>query len=352
MYIDSKDAQPKRAPSGNHFREMRAKYGNDARIFLYHDQPHTIGTDVQLNNDKATCITTLSSLTSIKNFLQALLRARQLLNGIEYDKQRKSVRFSQNSVDRQRMKLLWLSKRISKKSMETFDAKADHEESDRFNIFDPTNDEEFKRLIEIFDGISSYKETNSELKSLYESGVLKQIEDNKVEESFVARATYFAYALEQLFSFGNRQQLMEHEQLEGVKKLEWLLFFEDPDGNEGKAGYEKWFEDNQNVVSKILGGKIQVPESDISLNAKHMHREQQLVQEMQQELEMEQLIEQLKQQLIENHIHGNASLNSIPKSNPNLVISQKKPNSNILGLIQATEDWANTYSVDVNSPFD
>ena len=66
------------------------------RIFLYLDQAHTVGTDVKLNNDSATCITTVSDLINIKDFLQGLLRARQLLDGIEYDKKNREINFEPN----------------------------------------------------------------------------------------------------------------------------------------------------------------------------------------------------------------------------------------------------------------
>ena len=80
-YIDQNNNDPQLAPMDDQFKVMKEKYGK-GRCFLYLDQPHTIGTDIKLNNNRATCITTVSNLLNIKNFLQALLRARQLLEGI------------------------------------------------------------------------------------------------------------------------------------------------------------------------------------------------------------------------------------------------------------------------------
>ena len=75
-YIDSEDMKvPKKAPTDNHFATLKGKYQKP--IFLYLDQAHTIGTDIKLNDSNASCITTVSDLLSIKDFLQALLRARQ-----------------------------------------------------------------------------------------------------------------------------------------------------------------------------------------------------------------------------------------------------------------------------------
>ena len=85
----------------------------EKRIFLYLDQAHTVGTDIKLNDNNASCITTVSDLLNIKDFLQALLRARQLLEGIEYN-ETSGIQFLHdkdgNSVPRQRMRFLWISK--------------------------------------------------------------------------------------------------------------------------------------------------------------------------------------------------------------------------------------------------
>lgn len=118
FYIDASDSKvPKRAPKENHFSTLKDELQKD-RIFLYLDQAHTVGTDINLNDNNASCITTVSELVSVKDLLQALLRARQLLGGIDYTETEEIV-FNIGStgkfVDRQRMRFLWMPKISDKK---------------------------------------------------------------------------------------------------------------------------------------------------------------------------------------------------------------------------------------------
>ncbi|KAM0684311.1 hypothetical protein MDAP_000079 [Mitosporidium daphniae] len=70
-------------PVEGQFEFLQTKHNlkND-EIFLYLDQPHCFGTNVDVNNSSAICVVTFSTLVYTKSFYQALLRARKLLNGI------------------------------------------------------------------------------------------------------------------------------------------------------------------------------------------------------------------------------------------------------------------------------
>ncbi|KAM0682564.1 hypothetical protein MDAP_002408 [Mitosporidium daphniae] len=70
-------------PVEGQFLFLKTKYGlkND-KIFLYLDQPHCFGTNVDVNNPFAVCVVTFSTLVSTKCFYQALLRSRKVFNGI------------------------------------------------------------------------------------------------------------------------------------------------------------------------------------------------------------------------------------------------------------------------------
>ncbi|KAM0684177.1 hypothetical protein MDAP_000917 [Mitosporidium daphniae] len=73
-------------PVEGQFEFLETKYGlKNEDIFLYLDQPHCFGTNVDVKNPSAVCVVTFSTLVYTKSFYQALLRARKLLNGISHE---------------------------------------------------------------------------------------------------------------------------------------------------------------------------------------------------------------------------------------------------------------------------
>ncbi|KAM0683513.1 hypothetical protein MDAP_001082 [Mitosporidium daphniae] len=70
-------------PVEGQFQFLETKHNlKNHEIFLYLDQAHCFGTNVDVNNLSALCVVTFSTLVYTKSFYQALLRARKLLNGI------------------------------------------------------------------------------------------------------------------------------------------------------------------------------------------------------------------------------------------------------------------------------
>ncbi|KAM0684319.1 hypothetical protein MDAP_000087 [Mitosporidium daphniae] len=66
------------------FLETKCNLKNH-EIFLYLDQAHCFGINIDVKNPSAVCAVTFSTLVSTKCFYQTLLRARKLLNGISAD---------------------------------------------------------------------------------------------------------------------------------------------------------------------------------------------------------------------------------------------------------------------------
>ncbi|KAM0681924.1 hypothetical protein MDAP_002889 [Mitosporidium daphniae] len=72
-------------PVEGQFSFLETRYGlKNKDIFLYLDQAHCFETNVDVNNPSAICVVTFSTLVSAKYFHQALLTARELLNGISH----------------------------------------------------------------------------------------------------------------------------------------------------------------------------------------------------------------------------------------------------------------------------
>ncbi|KGG51093.1 hypothetical protein DI09_461p10, partial [Mitosporidium daphniae] len=73
-------------PVEDQFSFLQTKYNlkND-EIFLYLDQAHCFRTNIDLKNSSAICVITFSTLVYTKSFYKALLRARNLLNGVSAD---------------------------------------------------------------------------------------------------------------------------------------------------------------------------------------------------------------------------------------------------------------------------
>lgn len=73
-------------PVDGQFAFLETKYNlKNHEIFLYLDQAHCFGTNVDVKNLSAICVVTFSVLVYTKTFYQTLLRARKLLNGISVD---------------------------------------------------------------------------------------------------------------------------------------------------------------------------------------------------------------------------------------------------------------------------
>ena len=237
------------------------------------------------------------------------------------------------------MKLLWISKNEGTKSKE--------------------RDE----LMKIYNSIPFGANTNQELSSIYSSCVYKQIKDDSVEDVLISRALYFARALEDLFEYERRNVLLDEKNSKDLKKLQWLLYFEDPQiESEASKKNDLQIESKEPSENKFNYGlmKTQIakkfipdtlnPTASLILDPSFKAREQELVQEEQQETE--QLMQQIQQLLNEQQLQGDYSLDNIPNPNPTLKISEKKSDKKYLPFVDVTEDWTTTHSKELTSPFE
>ena len=199
----------------------------------------------------------------------------------------------------------------------------------------------FNNLRALYSKVMSHKTFNyfKDLTDIYESCVFNQVRNNCMEEILLPRALYFARALESLFENDGMKSKVNEIKKDEFQKLQWLLFFEDPQTETIK----KWFSSNQTVAKKYLKG-ISHPDFELSIGESFHERTVETVQEQ----ETKQLTEQINQtKIVANSFH-----NFAVSPNPSLILCTSKSDKSHLSLIRASTDWRNTYFNFISKSFD
>ncbi|KAM0682963.1 hypothetical protein MDAP_001373 [Mitosporidium daphniae] len=201
-------------PVEGQFLFLETKYGlkND-EIFLYLDQAHCFGTNVDVNNPSAICVVTFSTLVYTKSFYQTLLRARKLLNGISVDNS-----FTFFEKPRHQIKIFVSSiLKDDQNMLSTLSANDKEELSSKAKFFS--------------DVIKSGKK--GALKTIFTSAHLNQLKMDRKERALLRWQVFFSTILKVLWSptyssadnqIPNWDRILNLNDGKSIDELKWIFF--------------------------------------------------------------------------------------------------------------------------------